>query len=95
MVIPKGINAIVKRIPEILEDADNGLPGTIRQLLGRLTENLKEMNRRVNELEVQIQRWHSENAASKKLAGIPGIGPITASAIVASVGDAKEFKNGR
>ena len=95
MVIPKGINAIVKRIPEILEDADNGLPGTIRQLLGRLTENLKEMNRRVNELEVQIQRWHSENAASEKLADIPGIGPIMASAIVASVGDAREFKNGR
>jgi transposase len=41
IVIPKGINAIAKRIPEILEDADNGLPGTIRQLLDRLTRNLK------------------------------------------------------
>ncbi len=94
IVISKGINVIVKRIPEILEDADNGLPGTVRQLLDRLTTNIKEMDRQVNELETQIQRWHDEHAASKKLADIPGIGPITASAIVASVGDAREFKNG-
>ena len=95
ITIPKGIDAIAKRIPEILEDAENGLPGTIRQLLVRLTKNLKEMDRQVNELEAQIQRWHKENEASSKLAEIPGIGPITASAIVASVGDAREFKNGR
>jgi transposase len=39
--------------------------------------------------------WHRDNAASRKLAEIPGLGPITASAIVATVGNAKEFKNGR
>lgn len=95
IVIPQGIDAIAKRIPEILEDAENGLPGTMRHLLDRLTANLKAMDRQVDELETQIQRWHNDNAASKKLAGIPGIGPITASAMVASVGDAREFKNGR
>lgn len=95
IVIPKGIDAIARRIPEILEDAGNGLPGTMRRLLERLTDNLKEMDRQVNELEAQIRTWHNENAASRKLADIPGIGPITASAIVATVGDASEFKNGR
>jgi transposase len=95
IVIPMGIDAIVARMPEILEDGENGLTGTMRQLLDRLTANLKEMNRQVDELGAQIQRWHNENAASKKLAEIPGIGPITASALVASVGDAREFKNGR
>lgn len=49
----------------------------------------------VQELERQIQLWHRQSEASRKLEAIPGIGPITASAIVASVGDAKEFKNGR
>ena len=95
IVIPQGIRAIARRVPEILEDAENGLPGTMRQLIDRLADNLKEMDRQVNELEAQIQRWHRDNAASRKLAEIPGIGPITASAIVASVGDAREFKNGR
>lgn len=95
IVIQKGIDAIAKRVPEILEDAENGLPGTMRRLLERLTGNLKEKDRQVNELEAQIRTWHNENAASVKLAEIPGIGPITASAIVATVGDAGEFKNGR
>ena len=95
IVIPKGIDAIAKRVPEILEDGENGLPGTMRRLLERLSANLKEMDRQVNELEKQIRLWHLENEASRKLEAIPGIGPITASAIVATVGDAREFKNGR
>jgi transposase len=46
---------------------------------------LEELNRQVGELEGQIQCWHRENDASRKLAQIPGIGPITASALVASI----------
>ena len=95
IVIPQGIGTIAKRIPEILEDAENGLPGAMRNLLARLADNLKEMDRQAKELEAQIQVWHRDNAASRKLAEIPGLGPITASAIVATVGDAREFKNGR
>ena len=95
IIIPQGIGHIAKRLPEILEDGENGLPGAFRQLLHRLGDHLKELDRQVGELEGQIQVWHRENAASKKLAQIPGIGPITASALVASIGDAKSFKNGR
>ncbi len=95
IVIPKGITAVAKRMPEILEDAENELPGTMRHLLERLANNLKEMDRQVVELELQIKHWHRTNEASQRLEAIPGIGPITASAIVASVGDAREFKNGR
>jgi transposase len=57
--------------------------------------HLKELDRQVDELEAQIRLWHRENASSRKLAEIPGIGPITASAMVASIGDAKSFENGR
>ncbi|MGO9445783.1 MAG: IS110 family transposase [Thiobacillaceae bacterium] len=95
IVIPQGIRAIAKRVPEILEDGENGLPGILRQLIERLANNLQEMDRQVSEMEAQIQLWHRENEASRKLAAIPGLGPITASAIVATVGDAREFKNGR
>ena len=95
IVIPQGIRSITKQVPEILEDGENGLPGTMRNLIERLTENLKEMDRQVKELEAQIQQWHREHEASRKLAEIPGLGPLTASAVVATVGDAREFKNGR
>lgn len=95
IIIPKGIVHISLCLPKILEESENDLPGTFRQLLNRLGEHLKELDRHTKELEVQIQRWHRENAASKKLAQIPGIGPITASALVASVGNATNFENSR
>ena len=53
------------------------------------------LDRQVGELDVQIQAWHRANELSRKLESIPGIGPITTSALVASVGDAKNFANGR
>jgi transposase len=95
MVIPKGIGHIAKRLPEILEDAENGLPGMMRLLFERLGENLKGMDKQVGELERQIKLWHRDSEPSRKLEAIAGIGPITASAYVASVGDAKSFKNAR
>jgi transposase len=95
IVIAKGIGHIAKRVPQILEDGENDLPGSLRALIQRLADHLKELDRQVGELEVQIELWHRDNPASKKLAKIPGIGPITASATVASVGDARNFNNGR
>lgn len=95
IVIPKGIGHIAKRVPEILEDGENDLPGSFRLLIQRLADHLKELDRQVGELEAQIQLWHRDNNASQKLAKIPGVGPMTASAMVASIGDARNFKNGR
>jgi transposase len=95
IVIPKGIGHIAKRLPEILEDGENGLPGMMRQLIERLGEQLKALDKQVGEMQRQITLWHRENEQSRKLEDIAGIGPITASAYVASVGDAKSFKNAR
>jgi len=95
IVIPKGISHIAEMLPSITEDADNELPYVFRELLQRLGQHFRELDRQVHELEEQILNWHNENAASRKLAEIPGVGPITASALVATIGDAKVFKNGR
>lgn len=95
IAIPRGIGHIARRAPEIIEDGENDLPGSFRGLIQRLVDHLKELDRQVGDLEAEIQRWHRENPASQKLAKIPGIGPITASAMVASIGDARNFKNGR
>lgn len=95
IVIPQGIHVVIKRMPEILENADNGIPSLQRQLLQRLIDHLKELDHQVDELETQINRWHKENESSQKLAAIPGVGPITASALVATIGNALDFKNGR
>lgn len=95
VVIPQGIGNIRKCLPEILEDAENSLPCLFRQLLGQLSEHLKALDQLVKEMDHQIQQWHCNNEASQRLAAIAGVGPITASAMVASVGDARNFRNGR
>ncbi len=66
-----------------------------RALLVRLGEHLKVLDQHIDDLEIQIQKGHREHAASRKLSAIPGIGSITAGALVASVGDARSFENGR
>jgi transposase len=95
IVIPQGIGHIARRLPEILEDAEAELPPLFRRLLHRLGEHLKELERQVSELEHEIVHWHAHCEASQTLADIPGIGPLTASALVASIGDVRSFKNGR
>lgn len=95
IVIPKGIGYIERKVPEILEDAENGLPGSSRELFSRLFKHLRHLDEQVKELEVQIKAWHREDAASQRLQAVPGIGPLTASALVASIGNASSFKNGR
>jgi transposase len=61
----------------------------------RLHEHLKALDKQVNELEEAIVRRHKDSTASQTLAQLPGIGPITASALVASIGNARNFKDGR
>jgi transposase len=95
LVIPQGIINVAKRVPEILEDASNELPVPFRHLIDRLTRHLKELDRQVKEFEREIIAWHRGSELSLKLEKIPGIGPLVASALVASIADAHSFKNGR
>lgn len=95
LVIPQGIANIATRVPDLIEIASNDLPGSFRLLVQRLLDQLKEFDRQVHEVENQIVAWHRMNDDSRKLAKLPGIGPIMASAMVASIGDAKSFKSGR
>lgn len=94
-IIPQGIANIAKMVPELLEDASNDLTGSFRFLVQRLMDHFKELDRQVAEIEGQIKAWHQSNDLSLKLEKIPGIGPITASALVATIGNARSFDNGR
>lgn len=95
ITIKQGIRSVIERVPEILEDAENGLPTLFRRLLKRQYDNLEHLTRNVLDMDAEILAWHKASEASQRIAKIPGLGPITASAIVASVGDASNFKNGR
>jgi transposase len=95
LIVPQGIGHITKSVPALLDEAKGELPGAFHELVLRLLEHFKNLDRQVNEMEHQIQSWHRANELSRKLEKIPGVGPITASVLVASIGDAKNFANGR
>lgn len=95
LIIPQGIANIAKRVPELIEDAFIELTGSFRLLIDRLMEHLKVLDKQVDELDVKIKESHRASDASRKLEKIPGIGPVTASALIATIGAAKNFDNGR
>lgn len=95
LIVPQGIGHISTRVPALLDEAKEELPGPFRELMLRLLDHFKELDRQVSEMDHQIKHWHRANTLSRKLEDIPGVGPITASALIASVGDAKNFANGR
>lgn len=95
LILPQGIGYINKRVPALLAETGDELPGAFQELVRRMLNHFNDLDRQVGELEVQIKAWHRSNALSLKLEKIPGIGPITASALIASIGDAKNFANGR
>jgi len=95
ITVPVGPNTLRRQLPQILEDGDNELPMVTRHLLATLSEQFHTLDERVETLEDQIKAWHRSNEDSRRLAEIPGIGMMTATALAAAVGDARAFRNGR
>jgi transposase len=95
IVLPQGIHVLLRAVPAIVSDDENGLLESVRDLFTRLLGHVKELDRHVTEVEQQISQWHKRDERSSKLEKVPGIGPITASALVATIGDATAFRHGR
>jgi transposase len=95
VVVPQGIHILLRDVPGIVSDEENGLLASVRELFTRLLAHIRELDRQVTELEQQITQWHKKDERSRKLEQVPGIGPITASALVAAIGNAQGFQNGR
>lgn len=95
VVLPQGISHIRGRVPGVLEDGDNELSGFGRELFNDLYEEFVALNYRITGYERRIQRVFEQSEVCQRLAGVEGIGPITATALVAAVGDARAFRSGR
>lgn len=95
LVVPQGIAKLPERVPALLEQASQQLPGAFVLLIERLLAQLRELHRQASELEAQIKSWHRQHPDSRRLEQVPGIGALTASAFIAGVGDARQFHNAR
>ena len=95
IVINKGVAAVRKGLPGILEDAENGLTLRSRELFADLLEELRVLDERFKQSEKQIEISNRGNEVCQRLDEILGVGPITASAVYAAAGNGKNFVNGR
>jgi transposase len=95
VVIPKGVAQVRQKLPFILEEAENGLTMLAREWLQALAAELQALDQRIRETNTQMQRVFASHEACQRLAQLEGVGPLSATALVAAVGEATTFKNGR
>src|SRR6266702_3380421 len=95
MVAAQGLRNVGELIAIVRDDGDTRLPDVARQVLQVLSAQLEHIEAAIAALEKQLMAWHKANAVSQRLASIPGIGPIIATAIATTVADPGVFRSGR
>jgi transposase len=95
ITLPQGRCHLEAALPTILEDAEGKLSGLLRVLLGQLKRELDHLALQLEEADALIQKTAQENEACQRLDAIPGIGPMTATAVVAAIGNGAAFQKGR
>ena len=95
IVIAQQVRHLRSALMDLLEDAENGLSAEFRALLAGLRDDLLYLDQRIAELTRRIEQRVKDHEPARRLLTVPGIGPMTASALCAAIGDATAFANGR
>ena len=96
VVAPQGWRALLAQAGPILADETRcPAPELVRRELLRQLDGLRALTTRIAELERQIGSWQRRESECQRIAAIPGVGRLTASAVVATVADARTFRSGR
>lgn len=94
-IFPLGSGGITRAIALVRETEDADLPALVRQILDTLINQIDCLKAQITTLDKQMNAWHRASADSQRLATIPGIGVVTATTIIATIGDGKQFQSGR
>jgi transposase len=95
ITLPQGINHVRKKLLEIIDNTDNELTAKARVYFAELYQQFVRLDERVDNFDKTLKQVAKEDERCQRLMKIEGFGPISATALVAAVGDAKTFKNGR
>jgi transposase len=94
-IAPQGNRGITDLIALVNGHTDEHIPALAHQVLTLLIVQIKALEVQIAAVEIQLLAWHKSNPVSRRLATIPGIGPMIATAIAATVANPGEFRNGR
>ena len=95
ITLRQGRHYVDAALPRILEDADLNLSGALRMLLAQLKLELEQMALRIDEADSVLNKNAQENEDCQRLVAIPGVGPVTATALIAAIGNGAAFRKGR
>jgi transposase len=95
VVAPREIAQLRRAVPVWLEDINCGLSDRFRRLLVGLWEDLRSLDDRIHELDREIMEIAASDPVARRLQQLRGVGPMVATALIATVGNAKQFANGR
>jgi len=95
LVMPVGRYSAQAALPQLLADNENTLPALARRLLADAWARLQAMNEQILAYDREMESLARESEAARRLMTVPGIGAVTATALIASVGDPRQFDNGR
>jgi transposase len=95
LIAAQGLHKVAGLIAVVRDDKDDRVPAMARQVLRVIAEQIDELETRIAAIEAQIMAWHRTNSVSQRLATIPGIGPVIATAIAATVAEPSMFRGGR
>jgi transposase len=95
IVAPVGRNGVEQLLEVAADASDNRLPDVARACIAALGAQLQMLKTQILQFDRMIVAWHRSSEASRRLDDIPGVGPVLATALVASVADPKVFRSGR
>ena len=95
IIAPQGLRNVGRLIAIVRDEGDARLPDLARQVLAVLAAQIEQLEASIAAIEKQLMAWHKSNPVSQRLATIPGIGPIIATAIAATVTEPSGFRSGR
>jgi transposase len=95
MIASQGASKVNDLMVMIEDPDDVRLPAFAREALGVLITQLRAVKEAIRKLESKLQAWHRSQQASQRLTTIPGVGVITATALIATIGDGSQFNSGR
>lgn len=94
-VMGRGRDALDKAIPAVLARVADRLPAVLIDTLREQWNGLTKLDEQIAEIERRLRQWMREDQAVKAIMDIPGVGVLTATAAVATMGEAKAFRSGR
>jgi transposase len=95
IVAPVGRKGVEALLNVVTDSSDKRVPVVARMCLASLGAQLRRLKEQILEFDRLIMAWHRSNEASKRLDAIPGVGPVLATALTASIADPKAFRSGR